>query len=45
MFETYRHSMVRLDGLSTIIAVRLDKKDGMNDTVKMLKLPKIRLKY
>lgn len=45
MFETYRHSIVRLDGLSRMIAVRLEKKDGIKDTVKILKCPNILLQH
>lgn len=41
---TYKLNKGRLDGLSIIIAVRLDKKDGRNDTVRKLKFPSIRLK-
>lgn len=44
MLDTYKHSEIRRDGLSIRIAKKLDKKDGRNDTVRMLKLPSIRLK-
>lgn len=36
MFETYRHSIGRLDALSNRIAVKLERNEGMNDTVSML---------
>ena len=45
IFETYRHNIGRLEGRSKIIAAKLDKKDGMKETVKTLNFPKNRLKY
>ena len=44
IFDTYKQSRTLLEGLSRMIADKLDKKDGINDTVKILKLPNIRLK-
>lgn len=43
--DTYKLNKERLDGRSIIIADKLDKKDGRNDTVKKLNFPSIRLKY
>ena len=39
MFETYKHSIVRLEGFSKKMAKKLDINDGIKDTVSTLKFP------